>query len=194
MKIYLVRHADYEKSAGLLKGRLPVPLSNNGLSQAQNLVSFFEDKEIDIIFSSAVLRCKQTAEILSQSKMKIEFDKRLLEALIPYQGYMEGNWEFDAYTHQKELGGETIKDVQNRMIDFYNDLIKKPFGKVIVCSHGDPLQFLYIHLLNKEIPKDYKILRNQFPNYQTKASVRLVEITEDEIQIKDLYSQEKLED
>lgn len=194
MNIYLVRHADYVKDYGLLKGRLPVELSKIGLEQAKVLNNFFKDKSIEKIYSSAVKRCKQTAEIISNQKIEIEFKKDLLEALIPYQGYKEGNWEDEAYTHE-ELGGESILDIYQRVVSFYNEVIKQKHENVIICSHGDPLHFLYVHLKNGKIENNYKELRNLYSDYQSKASVRLVKVEGGEIKkVEMLLEQEVLND
>lgn len=190
MKIFLVRHADYEKTSGALKGRLPVKLSPLGTRQAQKLQEFFSQQKIDKIYSSAVERCKQTSQIISNNKIPLEFDKRLLEALVAYQGYMDGSWAEHAYSHQEELGGETISDVQQRMVNFYHHLIKQDLKQVIVCSHGDPLQFLYLYLSKKQLTNDYSQIGALTTDYQTKASVRLVEVLDGKIvKIEDIFKQ-----
>lgn len=181
MNIFLVRHADYEKTSGELKGRLPVKLSKLGIQQAHRLKEFFYQYQIEKFFSSAILRCKQTSEIIADSKLPIQFDKRLLETLTAYQGLMDGEWIDHAYSHVEELGGESFHDVQNRIVDFYLELIEQDYDNVIVCSHGDPLQFLYVYLLGKTLPNDYKKFRNSFSDYQTKASVRLVEVADGQV-------------
>jgi len=190
MKIYLVRHADYEKTSGALKGRLPVNLSKQGIIQANRLKDFFAQLPIEMILSSAVMRCKQTSEIIANNNTPLQFDKRLLEALTAYQGYMDGVWADHAYTHQSELGGETTKDVQQRMVDFYQELIKKEYQQVVVCSHGDPLQFLYLYLNGEPLSQDYSQMGDSSADYQSKAGVRLVELVDGKIiKIKDVFKQ-----
>ncbi len=195
MNIYLVRHADYNKNYGFLKGRLPVKLSEIGIMQAEKLRDYFRGLEIDAIYSSAVMRCKQTSEIIANDTHTIQFDQRLLEALVPYQGYMDGTWATDAYTHQQELGGETIQDVHDRIVNFYKDLIEKDLNNVIVCSHGDPLFFLYVHLLKGELSDDYNALREKYTDYQSKASIRLIKTENKNVkEIKIILKQEELND
>lgn len=195
MNIYLVRHADYEKGHGFLKGRLPVALSSEGIKQAENLKEYFKNSSIDIIYSSAVERCKQTAGIISDNKIEVKYTKHLLEALSPYQGYMHGDWSSYAYTHQEELGGETINDVYSRIVDFYEDIKRQNYKNVIICSHGDPLYFLHIYLIGGKILNDYKQLRKLYPEYQTKASIRLVKLEDGVVKdIQLLLDQEELID
>ena len=69
MKIYLLRHCEYVNPNNIMPGRLPVELSEEGLNQAKRLRKYFMDKDIGMIYSSAVRRCKQTAEIEWQGKL-----------------------------------------------------------------------------------------------------------------------------
>jgi len=171
--IYLVRHADYSNPRKIMPGRLPVELSKNGILQAKKLKVFFSDKKIDKIYSSAVLRCKQTSEIISDSKIAIEYNKDLLESFSAYQGYWEIEWSH-FFSHTQELGGETNQDIQNRMINFYKKLDLKSKKNYIICSHGDPLYFLYQFLDNQTLlPQDLFV---SFDNYQSKGSIRKIEV------------------
>jgi broad specificity phosphatase PhoE len=90
-KMYLLRHCDYDNPRTILPGRLPVELSEQGKRRAQELQQFFADKEIAAIYSSAVLRCRQTVEIIADKKIPIFYDARLLETLSAYQGYWGEN-------------------------------------------------------------------------------------------------------
>jgi broad specificity phosphatase PhoE len=151
MAIYLLRHCDYDNPRNILPGRLPVALSASGTRQAQTLQAHFADKQITKIYSSAVLRCKQTAEIVSGGTIPIVYDPRLLEIFSAYQGYWGQNWDgtgFHFLSHRNELGGENFADVKARMADFWDELRQKEDGNIIICSHGDPLQILYCYIHN----------------------------------------------
>ena len=153
--IYLLRHCDYENPRQILPGRLPLELSESGKKRAGQLKEIFKDKNISRIYSSEVLRCKQTAEIIAAGKIPIIFDKRLLETHSAYQGY----WELDFdhfFKHMANLGGETIADIQARTTDFYEEIKKnlKADENIIICSHGDPLQAIFAHVYNLKFSKD----------------------------------------
>lgn len=151
--LYLVRHGDYANPLGIIPGRLPVELSEKGQEQIQRLRRFFKDQNIAKIYSSAVLRCKQTAEIISNNEIPIEYDKRLLETLSSFQGYWEIDW-MKFFNMRAELGGESNKEIQARMIDFFNSMTMLDGNSYIICSHGDPLYFLYQHLANLPLLSD----------------------------------------
>lgn len=151
--IYLIRHAEYDDSRHILPGRLPVELTDHGKEQAKKLQEYFVDKKIEKIFSSQVERCKQTSEIISDGKIPIIYDKRLLEVLFAYQGY----WIKDdnlPYWMRDTLGGESVVKVQNRMVDFWKNINFEENKNYIVCSHGDPLYFLYAYLNHEKIRDD----------------------------------------
>lgn len=154
--IYLLRHCEYDNPRDILPGRLPVPLSTQGLARAKELQAFFATQHIDRIYSSAVLRCRQTAEIIANEQIPVSFDQRLLETLSAYQGYwVREEWEH-FFTHQPDLGGETLADIRHRMVEFYQAvLVALPDqATVLVCSHGDPLQQLYTAVKQLAAPEN----------------------------------------
>lgn len=179
VSIYFVRHCEYEDPDKIIPGRLPVPLSEFGKQQAAKLSEFFIDKDISKIYSSAVLRCQQTSEIISQNKIPITYDRRLLEVFTPYQGFtFKDGVDFDHfYGHIKELGGESYKDVQERMVSFFEDVKTKGDGNILVVSHGDPLYTLYLFLQKKPLgTEEHLIETKQTAEYPEKGSVRELQI------------------
>lgn len=193
--LYLVRHCDYDNPRGIIPGRLPVPLSELGLQQASKLRRFFKDQHITKIYSSAVFRCKQTAEIISNNEIPIEFDKRLLETLSSFQGYWEIDWSL-FFNMREELGGELNHDIQNRMVDFFNQTSFLDNNTYIICSHGDPLYFLYQHLANLPLLSD--IVHEKNPtgpdDYIQKGWVRpiILDNHKNVLEIQPLIGQDKL--
>jgi hypothetical protein len=126
--IYLIRHGEYANPRNILPGRLPVPLSDKGNKQVKKLAVFFQDKDIEKIYSSAVLRCKQTSEIVSGGKIPIKFDKRLLETHSAYQGYwfkqgLKLDWKH-FFDNVMELGGNYMKDITANQIENVRNVLK----------------------------------------------------------------------
>jgi broad specificity phosphatase PhoE len=162
--VYLLRHAEYDNPRHILPGRLPVELSKKGLAQVKKLHDYFVDKKITKIFSSAVLRCRQTSEIISSKKIPIEFDKRLVEVLCAYQGYWVENSNL-YYWMRESLGGELNIDVQNRMVDFWKSANFEDGKNYIVSSHGDGLYFLHQYLTGVALSPELPMGKNmQTPN------------------------------
>ena len=145
---YLLRHCQYANPRNIIVGRLPVVLSAEGEIEAVRLRNYFADKQIQRIYSSAVERCKQTAVVVADGKNDLIHDQRILEGFSAFQGYWAGEqtppW-VDYYSHRNELGGESVSEIQNRMVDFWHSL-NDVAENLIICSHGDPLYTLYAYL------------------------------------------------
>lgn len=172
---YLVRHGLFENVRNIMIGRLPAPLSQEGIRQAERLCDYFRDKKIAVIFSSPVLRCRQTAEIIADKTIPIRFDIRLAETLSAYQGmwYAGKQDPEDLCGHRKELGGEGFDDLRSRMMSFFNEAIKKEKRNSIICSHGDPLWCLYLGILNRPLTDEVKEPgENGNPEFLQKGAIR----------------------
>lgn len=178
--IYFVRHADFDNSKTIMPGRLPVPLSEKGKAQSIKLKKFFRDKKIARIYSSSVERCKETSVIIADDRIPIMFDTRLLETLSAYQGYW-GDDRKAFYSFREELGGETNKNIQDRMIAFWKYVIDRSEGNIVVCSHGDPLDFLYEYLVKEPLDAEPKPFAAwpETDHYQPKASIRPIALFSD---------------
>lgn len=178
--IYLLRHCDYENPRNILPGRLPVPLSSEGIEQANKLKAYFSTKSINKIYSSAVERCKHTAEIISDGVIPMVFDTRILETLSSFQGYWGENTHAGGYhffSHVQELGGESLLDIQKRVSAFWEHSIAGKNENIIVCSHGDPLQVLYSYIHNLDVVDDNEVEAN-IPGWMEKGE--FIELVFDE--------------
>ena len=72
--IYLIRHAQphYPGGARMCLGQsCDLPLSEYGHAQAQMLRRFFADKRLDAVYSSPLLRARQTAEVIADTPLVI---------------------------------------------------------------------------------------------------------------------------
>ena len=146
--IYIVRHGEVHNPKGILYGRLPrYRLSAKGRKEIKLTAEFLKDKHIDAIYSSPLLRAKQTAEIIRESTKvpKITPSLYLLEVRTSYQGVTFASLSPD----QSELyfnprvGDETLSDVANRLEKIFKIFMHKHQGEhVVLVSHGDPLMLL----------------------------------------------------
>ena len=148
--VYLLRHAAYESPDHILPYRLPgFPLSEEGKSTAEKLAEEFSKKNIAAIYSSPLLRTRQTAELIAKKVGKeVIYDDRLLEVRSPVQGKPEGfpeslgGWKIYESDWYKNLHGERPEEVFARMVDFMKEKVSEHAGKeIIVVSHGDPIMF-----------------------------------------------------
>lgn len=88
--IYLVRHGEteYNKYDRIQGQGVDAELNTLGEKQSEALADYFEEVDLDEIFSSTMIRSRQTAEIIAERKgMKVNSSEELVE--MSY-GTMEG--------------------------------------------------------------------------------------------------------
>jgi probable phosphoglycerate mutase len=152
-----VRHGALVNPKKIIYGRSPgFPLSEEGIKQIHDLSEQLKARNVspDVIYTSPLLRAKQTAEILSkqlggapiyEDQDLIEHDSknyagRLLSFLDTIDPYKDGE-KYGYWIEPMEQGVERM----NRAVE---RAIKKHPGKTIMfVSHGDPLGLIVQHLL-----------------------------------------------
>lgn len=162
MKIYFIRHGQTEHNKdGLLTGQTDVPLNSEGLKEALAAKLQIPDGVTDI-YSSDLIRCKQTTEILNENLgLPVTFDSRLRERNF---GTLSGRtWEEEGLMTElrskdknqqydyRSYGGESVEDVKKRVLDFILEInnLKKE-AKILVVTSGGVLRLLH-NLFNGEI-------------------------------------------
>lgn len=159
MKVYIVRHGETMVNASnKLQGRINCGLTEDGLKQCIELRKKFEDKNIDLIISSPLDRCKQTAEILSNGNIPIMYTEKLLGrdhgefTGMPKESVnFEDYWNY--YKNLKYESAENVQDLYNRAKDVLIDLKKEYNDKnVIVVTHSGIIRVLYYYF--NGIPED----------------------------------------
>jgi broad specificity phosphatase PhoE len=154
MHIYLVRHTEYSNPENVYVFHQPFELTEGGRQHAQRVARWFVDRKILSIpiYSSPLLRCQQTAQILSTAlSSSIQTDPRLIDSYCPdLQGKPQGAndpWKVE----EDDPSREPKAVVEERAVAVLDEKIKA--GKdCILVSHGDPLTILYYHVLKQERP------------------------------------------
>ncbi len=162
--LYLIRHGETGGNfEGRFQGVIDNPLNLSGIRQAQMLGMAFSSSKIDVLYTSPLTRARQTAEnIASMHGMEkltpikepglIELNGGLLEGrrfsrlAIEYPEVIEA-----MHSHPATLecpGGESMRDVSDRIVKTINRLAEKNRGKVILAvSHGIAIS-AYIHAVS----------------------------------------------
>lgn len=155
--IYLVRHGEVKNPEQIFYGRLPFfSLNKRGKIQTEKLSNYFKKIDIAAIYSSPLLRSRQTARSILKyhPKLKIHFSKFLLEWKNPlWEGRKYADRDHilsDIYintpTKLKIKGAESMKDIEERMTKILKKILKKYKGKkVVIVSHGDPIRIATLH-------------------------------------------------
>lgn len=151
---FLFRHGEslkqIKKVAICWPEKIYASLTKKGQEEVLKSAKELKSKAIDLIFSSDLLRAKQTAQIISQETgAKIIFDKRLREFNV---GIFNGKtpelvWEY--LNKKKNLieaeppKGESILEIRKRMYWFLKEINERYKGKkIVIVSHELPLTIL----------------------------------------------------
>lgn len=148
--IYFVRHGKVYNPTNVWYGRLPrFGLAQEGRQQIEQTAEFLKKENIDRIYTSPLLRAKQTADIIKQKLKlpKIYFSKDIMEIKSSLQGnsfaYIK-SIDYDVFASPgRDVKGETIEEIANRMQQFMHKMIKKhPGKKIVAVGHGDPIMLV----------------------------------------------------
>jgi len=169
MKLYFVRHGESEANTQhVISNRAShFGLTELGRGQAQTLAEKLRDIPITAIFSSPVLRAKETADIVSRS---FYLPYQVTEALREYDcGYLEGrsdeeswkqhrkyyeDWTVHHNYSSKPTAGESFIDIQNRFLPFIESLKHRNDEHILLIGHGGTFH-LMLPLVLKKIDNDF---------------------------------------
>lgn len=149
---WVIRHGEAESNLQKIidVGRKNIQLTKKGRKQIERAASKLKGKKIDFIFSSDVLRTKETAKIIATKLGKrVIFDKRLREinlSVLSGKSVKDYYLMFPSYEERfekKVAGIETLEEVRVRLWDFLSELEKKYKNKnILIVSHEYPLWML----------------------------------------------------
>jgi broad specificity phosphatase PhoE len=172
MKLYFVRHGESEANTRhvISNRESPFGLTALGKRQAAKLAESLKSIPLTSIFSSPILRARETAEILSQNS---QLPIQVTEALREYDcGILEGrsdqaSWEAHRTTYQewvlrqnfhyKPEGGECFLDIQSRFLTFIEKITHENLhvaNHILLIGHGG-LFTLMLPLVLTNIDKDF---------------------------------------
>jgi probable phosphoglycerate mutase len=163
--LYLLRHGDYENPEYVFPTSTSgFPLSVNGRSQVMALIPYFTGRPIVSLYSSPILRTRQTADILADAlKLPVVPDDRLMEVKTTLEGvsmklFDDTKGELSYLPQYTAKGAETMEALSDRVWSALEDFRTHHEGKeVIVVSHGDPIRFSLMKYLG--MPMDFAMSR-----------------------------------
>jgi broad specificity phosphatase PhoE len=171
-RIHFIRHGMVHNPQGIFYGRLPrYPLSAEGRHQAEAGAQWFAGRPIVTIYSSPMLRARQTAQAVAARLpgLRVRINQDLNEVHVPIQGLPleEGiarGW--DLYTGNQPPY-ESVADILQRMLHFTQETRKRHSGQEIVAvTHGDPVGFLMLWAQGRPVTAE-----NKAPLYQRYLAV-----------------------
>ncbi len=156
---HLVRHGetDWNKEHRTM-GHVDVPLNSTGHRQAEQTAENFKNKHIDVVISSDLQRCRQTAELISKATgAQLIIDKDLRERHLGMaQGMLapdrDAIYAKELYSYTERLpGGESFKELEDRVWRSL-DKHRTTHGNknVVIVTHGGPIRTILKRLKSWE--------------------------------------------
>jgi len=170
--LWLIRHGQTDWNLeGRCQGHADIPLNETGLAQAAALAAQLNEQTFTAIYSSDLLRTRQTADALAKhTGLPVQLDPRLREI---HQGEWEGRLIHEVVLTQPEArlnalmnpdiprapGGESINQVTERVTAAAKDIVSRhPQEAVLVVSHGLSIAALICHFENIPILSIYSLI------------------------------------
>ena len=146
-RISLVRHGHVKNPDDIFYGRLPgFQLDANGQAEAARTAEALKSRRLDGVYSSPMLRARQTAsEILKfHPRLELKTSSLITEVFTAFQGQpskMLAPYAGDVYAGMAPEY-EQPEDVMKRTQKFFRRIRKRHFGRhVAVVTHGDVILF-----------------------------------------------------
>lgn len=148
-KIYLVRHGkiDLGKEKCYI-GATDLSLSKEGIIQAQRIKKLFSTIDIDRAYTSPLIRCVQTLDIILENR---NVEKILIKELREID---LGQWEGKSFSYIKKFypeefkargeniaafvtpDGESFNQLKERVIPAFENIKENSTGNVIIVAHA----------------------------------------------------------
>ncbi|MBX5490957.1 MAG: histidine phosphatase family protein [Chloroflexi bacterium] len=146
--LLFVRHAEVRNPRNVVYGRLPrFGLSPRGRTQAERVAAFLADLPLAAIYTSPLLRARQTAAAIAarHPHLRVHQASALLEVRTSWQGTpnKEVPKGTSFYVDRRANDDESIDDVLARLQAFVRRLLRRHTGEIVVCvGHADPIAIL----------------------------------------------------
>lgn len=149
--IYIIRHGQTDTNAAKqLQGRSDKPLNDVGIQQAQEAAAFLDAAGIRFsrVYTSPLIRAKQTADIVAEGVAQMEDDRLLEMDYGPYEGMSLNDPAPEVLTFFKDFahnpapdGMEQLESVVARMGSFLEDVRSLAASEdILISTHAIALK------------------------------------------------------
>ncbi len=161
-KLFLIRHGQSEwNKRNMIQGQTNTMLTDLGKEQAFSLGKRLLKEDIDIIYTSDLLRAYTTAKIIANTIHKPLVSSEFIREINfgPWEGLsfeeIKEKYSEEYFTWLKEPdklninGAETLQIVQNRALKYIDYIIRENKDKnIAIVSHGAILKTIILGLLD----------------------------------------------
>lgn len=167
MNILLIRHGQTDWNIeSKLQGREDIPLNETGRKQAKSCAAYLSDEIWHAIYTSPLIRAKETAQILSEelNHPSVIIEPLLIErefGVASGMTWQELNARYPLYPDESPEGIEPFDRLCLRMEQALRTCIANSMGKnIILVSHGGSINALLHHLSAGKIGTGITYLKN----------------------------------
>ena len=167
MKIYLIRHCESEDDVlDCYGGCADFELTEKGMDTAREAANKLVPFGIEKIYSSPYKRAKNTAKIFAD---KIGADVEIVNDLREWNQYgvmcgvnkslakdifsglfaMNEYYPYGYYKGKTFYGGETVDELDRRVLNAFNHIVKQKNNTVAVVTHSGVFRSLFNNILNR---------------------------------------------
>ena len=162
MEIYLIRHTTPDIEKSVCYGQSDISIASTFEYEASIVQEKLKNISFDVVYSSPLSRCIELAKMITSN---FYTDNRLKELNF-------GDWELkswcdipltesqywmDDFVNASTPNGESYLELQERVIDFYKELIIKPYQTVIIVSHAGVIRALLSFLRGIDLKDSFEI-------------------------------------
>ncbi len=149
-RIILLRHAQCE-GEGYIGAGSDVHLTRTGHARAVQLIAEIEDLAPEMIYSSPLLRCRETLMPYLEKNQQtlVSYDAALREMefgsfeSLTYEQISRRYPEAQTAWYANQItgrppGGESLQELHSRVEGFLSrKILKCPAERILICAHGD---------------------------------------------------------
>lgn len=166
MELYVVRHGQTIVNVKkLINSRNIIGINATGKKQAEFAAKQIEKEKIDLIICSPLRRTKQTCKIINKNKVKVIYDKRILERDSGSMQFkkiekLDFNEWYDINKEMVYKNSEGFKSILKRVKEFIEEIKQKySNSNILIVTHGDVCKAIYAYLNNINDEKEISLFK-----------------------------------
>lgn len=172
--IYLIRHGkiQVEDDQRRYIGQLDLPLTEEGIRQAQNLQKRLARVDFETVYCSDLSRSRQTAEIIVGSKNTPIISRKEIREIDL------GEWEGLSFAdvarrfpnefksrgadigYYRTPGGESFADCSKRVVIALHEIMQNSRGNILIAGHAGVNRLLLCHILGMPLTNLFRLLQD----------------------------------
>jgi len=172
--IYLIRHGKIQTEDDQRRyiGQLDLPLTEEGIRQAQNLQKRLARVDFETVYCSDLSRSRQTAEIIVGSKNTPIISRKEIREIDL------GEWEGLSFAdvarrfpnefksrgadigYYRTPGGESFADCSKRVVIALHEIMRNSRGNILIAGHAGVNRLLLCHILGMPLMNLFRLLQD----------------------------------